>query len=150
MIDLGVSKKFKRYLGNEFRDVDMWTRTGTEFYTAPEIYQGGGYNEKVDLWSVGVTLYLVLAGELPFHGDTHSATIELILAGKFNLDHENFSRLVRDLLRRLLNPNPMSRLSATSKKVINFSGAAAPVVLLVEKIRPYFSEQRPEVAAPAG
>jgi calcium-dependent protein kinase len=35
----------------------MWTRTGNYLYLAPEIYQGGGYNESVDLWAVGMILY---------------------------------------------------------------------------------------------
>lgn len=35
----------------------MWTRTGTHFYCAPEIFAGGGYDEKVDIWAMGITLY---------------------------------------------------------------------------------------------
>ena len=42
LLDFGVSKKFK--VRNNL--IDMWTRTGTIFYTAPEIYMGGGYDEK--------------------------------------------------------------------------------------------------------
>lgn len=90
----------------------MWTRTGTEFYTAPEIYQGGGYTEKVDLWAVGVTLYLMIAGELPFYDDSVYGTIDLILSGKFNLNHPSFSILAKDLINRLLDPNPNTRLTA--------------------------------------
>ena len=32
----------------------MWTGTGTHFYCAPEVYEGGGYNYKIDIWATGV------------------------------------------------------------------------------------------------
>ena len=35
----------------------MWTRTGNVLYCAPEIFEGGGYNEKIDCWAVGVIMY---------------------------------------------------------------------------------------------
>ncbi len=35
----------------------MWTRTGNYVYCAPEIFEGGGYNEKVDIWASGVIMY---------------------------------------------------------------------------------------------
>lgn len=37
--------------------IEMWTSTGTSYYCAPEIYMGGGYNYKIDIWAVGVILY---------------------------------------------------------------------------------------------
>jgi serine/threonine protein kinase len=36
---------------------DMWTKTGSYFYSSPEIFEGHGYNEKIDLWAVGIILY---------------------------------------------------------------------------------------------
>ena len=44
----------------------MLTITGTLFYRAPEMFLGGGYNEKVDVWAAGVTLWEVLRGKTPF------------------------------------------------------------------------------------
>jgi calcium-dependent protein kinase len=38
----------------------MWTGTGTHFYCAPEIYNGGGYNYKIDIWATGVSYHLYL------------------------------------------------------------------------------------------
>jgi len=35
---------------------EMWTATGTHFYCAPEIYEGGGYNYKIDIWAIGVNI----------------------------------------------------------------------------------------------
>ncbi|CAK58018.1 unnamed protein product (macronuclear) [Paramecium tetraurelia] len=111
IIDFGVSRRFKKYNGREFIDVDMWTRTGNVYYTAPEILIGGGYNEKVDLWSLGVCLFRILSGNLPFFKDSVLGTTKMILKGKFELNH-SISHLARDFIRRLLNPNPLQRLSA--------------------------------------
>jgi serine/threonine protein kinase len=44
----------------------MITQTGNLFYCAPEVVSGGGYNEKVDMWSVGLVLYHMLYGSNPF------------------------------------------------------------------------------------
>ncbi|CAD8113440.1 unnamed protein product [Paramecium sonneborni] len=111
IIDFGVSRRFKKYNGREFIDVDMWTRTGNVYYTAPEILIGGGYNEKVDLWSLGVCLYRILSGSFPFFKDSVLGTTKMILKGKFQL-HHSISLLACDLIKRLLNPSPDQRLSA--------------------------------------
>lgn len=44
----------------------MLTITGTSLYLAPEILCGGGYDERVDVWSIGITLYRLIAGVTPF------------------------------------------------------------------------------------
>jgi serine/threonine protein kinase len=40
---------------------------GSSLYMAPEIYAGKVYNEKVDVWSVGVITFVVLSGSPPFY-----------------------------------------------------------------------------------
>jgi serine/threonine protein kinase len=37
---------------------EMWTATGTLFYCAPEVYEGGGYTYKIDIWAVGVSGFI--------------------------------------------------------------------------------------------
>lgn len=44
----------------------MLTLTGTPFYRAPEMFLGGGYDEKVDLWALGVTIYQLITNSTPF------------------------------------------------------------------------------------
>lgn len=66
----------------------MWTRTGNIYYTAPEILIGGVYNEKVDLWSLGVCVYRILSGNFPFFKDSVLGTTKMIIKGKFQLDNQ--------------------------------------------------------------
>lgn len=39
------------------------------------MFVGGGYNEKVDVWAAGITLYEVICGKTPFASEFHSETI---------------------------------------------------------------------------
>lgn len=52
----------------QYHKCDMWTLTGCVYYCAPEILneEDLGYDEKVDVWSVGVILYQLSMGKLPF------------------------------------------------------------------------------------
>lgn len=56
----------------------MWSNTGTLFYKAPEMFEGG-YREKVDIWAAGILLYKLITGETPFESEYHSQTIDNIL-----------------------------------------------------------------------
>lgn len=64
MIDFGLSK--------HFQEGDLQTEAvGTPYTVAPEVILGKGYDEKCDVWSIGVICYLLLCGETPFGGDSH-------------------------------------------------------------------------------
>lgn len=63
LIDFGISKK----IIDRGAKRDMLTITGTLYYRAPEMFLGGGYDEKVDMWAAGITLYqLINEGKTPF------------------------------------------------------------------------------------
>jgi calcium-dependent protein kinase len=108
----------------------MWTRTGTILYSAPEIFQGGGYNEKgtplhrhympADIWSTGVILFQMLCEQFPYHQETNIDTIESICSDEDLLDRcprfRQLDFLVKDFLRRILKKDPAKRISATGKQ----------------------------------
>lgn len=102
IIDFGISKKiFQRGSKKE-----MLTITGTLFYRAPEMFDGGGYDEKVDVWAAGITLYQMLSkGKTPFESEYLTTTIDNIRKGKFEFDEniwQHYSKPCRDLVIRLL------------------------------------------------
>lgn len=87
---------------------------GTLEYMAPEIFDGN-YNEKVDIWSLGVLLYVLLSGNSPFGSDSEEAIKLNIKKGIYHLDGQDWQEVspeAKDLIRKLLVVNPNERFSA--------------------------------------
>ena len=107
VIDFGTSGKIKK--GQKCKDV-----IGTPFYIAPEVLNNK-YDEKCDLWSCGVILYMMLSSEPPFDGDDDNEIYNKILTTdvQFNQQEwENISDDAKDLIKKLLTKNYKDRLSA--------------------------------------
>lgn len=105
LIDFGLSHHFKNK-----RLKDM---VGTPYYMAPEVINGS-YNEKCDIWSVGVIFYYLATGKLPFDGHSKQALFEKILEGQFEyslLKSMGISKKGRNFLRMMMKPEN-ERLSA--------------------------------------
>ncbi|XWS42567.1 hypothetical protein CRYUN_Cryun16bG0025400 [Craigia yunnanensis] len=88
---------------------------GTPYYVAPEVVMGRSYNEKVDVWSAGVVLYVLLAGVPPFYGETVEEIFEAVLRGNLRFPTRNFksfSAEAKDLLRKMLCRDVSRRWSA--------------------------------------
>ena len=62
LIDFGTARKFTQ--GKKLRQV-----IGTPFYMAPEIFNEKKYNEKADMWSLGIIMYILLTGKAPYFGN---------------------------------------------------------------------------------
>jgi serine/threonine protein kinase len=86
---------------------------GTLAYVAPEVLKMTGYGKGVDLWSLGVIMYFMLRGRLPFDSDNQKEIIALTLKGDIPFNHkpwEETSDNAKDLIRGLLKINPAQRL----------------------------------------
>ncbi|CAD8090436.1 unnamed protein product [Paramecium primaurelia] len=116
IIDFGVSKQFFKKNKNGIIFHEMWTRTGTILFQAPEIFLCGIYNEKIDIWSCGIILYQLLCHKFPFLSDTIIDTIETITDTNYNpwrsQEFLDLHYLQQDLLKRILIKDPKNRLSA--------------------------------------
>jgi len=58
---------------------------GTAYYIAPEILKGN-YDEKCDIWSIGVILYIILSGIPPFNGKNDEDIMKKVEAGKYHFN----------------------------------------------------------------
>ena len=93
----------------------MSQKFGTPYYIAPEVLKKS-YNEKCDLWSCGVILYILLCGYPPFNGANDKQIIEAVLKGKYTLDEPEWDDVcedAKDLVRRLLTYDPEKRITAS-------------------------------------
>ena len=91
-------------------------RCGTPGFVAPEILLtavNGGYGNKVDMFSAGVTLYVMLAGYEPFYGESDAELIDANRKAKVDFPHaewHNVSLEGRDLIERMLVVDPAKRI----------------------------------------
>ena len=76
---------------------------GSILYMAPEVLNGS-YNEKCDIWSLGVILYTLISGVLPFLGQNDGETKMKIILMKYNIekDFQGASEEVKDLIKHML------------------------------------------------
>lgn len=74
VIDFGTSQVFESA-------EQMHQTYGTAYYIAPEVLKGD-YNEKCDLWSIGVIMYILLSGSPPFNGDSDGEILKKVKDGK--------------------------------------------------------------------
>ena len=68
IIDFGLSKIFGETKKDDKKKKNMKTKVGTAYYVSPEVLKGN-YDEKCDIWSCGVILYILLSGEPQFNGE---------------------------------------------------------------------------------
>lgn len=98
----------------------MQTMAGTLDYCAPEIithyHTGNGYGREVDMWSLGVILYIMLSGIAPFgQGQQAKQLLDDIIHGHFTFPERRFgdvSEEAKDLICQLLVPDPHVRWTA--------------------------------------
>ena len=105
--DFGTSKIFEK--GAVQRKL-----VGSSYYIAPEVLRKN-YNEKCDIWSCGVIMYILLSARPPFGGQDDNDIMERVATGVYDLESPPFDKLsasALDLIRKLLNMDVKQRISA--------------------------------------
>ena len=77
VIDFGTSQTFHK-------NQRMKEKYGTPYYIAPEVLRQD-YNEKCDVWSCGVILFILLTGRPPFNGVTDQEILAKVKQGKYSI-----------------------------------------------------------------
>ncbi|KAL7510571.1 hypothetical protein ACHAXN_010363 [Cyclotella atomus] len=94
----------------------LTSQCGTPFFVAPEVINRKPYDQKVDMWSIGVTAYLLLCGETPFNGKNRQQLFRRISCDDPTFPDDKWGHIsdeAVDFVRKLLTKDPAKRLSAT-------------------------------------
>jgi calcium-dependent protein kinase len=108
IIDWGTARFFEK-------NKKMNKVSGTPYYIAPEVLFEK-YDEKCDIWSCGVIMYILLCGYPPFNGENDNEILNRIKTGKFVFPEEewdNVSDEGKDLISKMLTFAPADRYSAS-------------------------------------
>ncbi|CAI9099986.1 OLC1v1036891C1 [Oldenlandia corymbosa var. corymbosa] len=131
-IDFGLSVFFKP--GERFNEI-----VGSPYYMAPEVLKRN-YGPEVDVWSAGVILYILLCGVPPFWAETEQGVAQAIIRSVVDFKRDPWPKVsdgAKDLVKKMLNPDPKQRLSA--QEVLDHpwlqNAKKAPNVSLGETVR---------------
>ena len=107
IMDFGLSK----IVSTQEKMVDGY---GTLSYVAPEVLLRTPYNKEVDIWSMGIILYYMLCGHLPFKGNKEVIIAEKIVNDNLEFDEDEWevrSKKVRELIISCLKKEPEERIT---------------------------------------
>merc|ERR1740121_2734928 len=111
LVDFGFAQFFEHGASS------MTTKCGTPLYTAPEIWRESTetFSEKVDVWSCGVMLYVMLAGEPPFEGENNCELARQVIRGRLDFSGEAWQDVTpaaKASILHMCRVNPKLRFSA--------------------------------------
>ena len=105
LIDFGLSKAAQQKR--------LTTVAGTPYYMAPEVLDSD-YGQKADIWSLGVLLYTLVSGYLPFQGSSSAEVFRKIKDAEYHFNHAEFKAVsaeCKDIISKLLVVNTKKRLT---------------------------------------
>ncbi|XP_062906273.1 serine/threonine-protein kinase SIK2-like isoform X2 [Mobula hypostoma] len=119
LLDADMNIKLADFgFGNFYRHGEMLsTWCGSPPYAAPEVFEGKDYEgPHLDVWSLGVVLYVLVCGSFPFDGPTLPVLRQRVIEGHFRVPFF-LSEDCEDLIRRMLTVDPLKRISIPEIKL---------------------------------
>jgi calcium/calmodulin-dependent protein kinase I len=114
LVDFGLSGRISE------RKPLLFSRCGSPHYCAPEVLGACGYDEKVDIWSVGCIAFALLSGTVPFDASSNGALKRMVRRGVWTFDEyhwegvsEEARRFVSSLLAVDAHRRPSARQALT-------------------------------------
>ncbi|KAI5061195.1 hypothetical protein GOP47_0023700 [Adiantum capillus-veneris] len=107
LADFGLALEFSA--GQKFSGI-----AGSSYYMAPEILEGE-YSAEIDIWSVGVVMYVLLSGAPPFWGATEQRIYKAIQKGELSFPSNPWDKIsssAKDLIAKMLHPNAKLRMTS--------------------------------------
>ena len=104
LADFGMA----RYVANE--SLLLRSHVGTPYYMAPQLLQRIEYSRKCDIWSLGVILYELIFGQVPWHGKNETLILENIMSRPLTFPLP-ISLAAKDILSRMLAISESQRAS---------------------------------------
>ncbi|XP_049795026.1 serine/threonine-protein kinase MARK2-like [Schistocerca nitens] len=105
------------------------TWCGSPPYAAPEVFEGKRYvGPEIDIWSLGVVLYVLVCGALPFDGSSLQSLRDRVLSGRFRIPYF-MSSDCESLIRKMLVLDPCRRYTVEQIKRHRWMSAEAPRLL---------------------
>ncbi|XP_071113089.1 serine/threonine-protein kinase MARK2-like isoform X1 [Haliotis cracherodii] len=115
IIDFGLSNSIKVITTADGTKAQEYcvTQCGSPAYAAPELLSHRKYGPQVDVWSIGVNMYAMLTGSLPFTVEPFNIKTlhDKMVKGNMNPIPDTLSRESRDLIRKFLTPDPNKRIT---------------------------------------
>jgi len=145
LIDFGLSKT------NVAPGHMVHRQAGSPSYVAPEVIGNKPrIGQPSDMWSAGVVVFLLLAGEFPFYGDNTALQHQAIRGAHFKFDASPWahtSPAAKDLIQRIFKADPAERLTAAEALqhdwiVKGGEARANPLHSAVASLKEFTSEQR--------
>uniref|UniRef100_A0AAY4AHE9 non-specific serine/threonine protein kinase n=1 Tax=Denticeps clupeoides TaxID=299321 RepID=A0AAY4AHE9_9TELE len=129
LLDVHMNIKIADFgFANFFRHGEpLATWCGSPPYAAPEVFEGQQYEgPQLDIWSMGVVLYVLVCGALPFDGPSLPILRQRVLEGRFRIPYF-MTEDCEHLIRRMLVLDPSKRLSLSQIKEHRWMAMDAPV-----------------------
>lgn len=112
IVEFGSCKHFEKNLR-------VLERVGNPYFMSPEVIIGN-FDNKCDVWSIGVMIYVLLSGSQPFVGTTENEIMQSVLSSELLFEGKKWRKIsneAKNLIRALLNRNSKER--PTAKQILD-------------------------------